>query len=1282
MKKNLRLLCLGLAAAAFTSGFAQVDKTSLLGNPTMEPGVKGWSFAGSSNDMMKKGHKNSAVEVGYHGISGNMFEAYRAKATKPGTGGETGKPEVKYFPAVPDGFAKQRLSGLEPGTYVFGAYVGATNQGDSVGVCPETIEGVYLFAKGNRVPVATNNPEMKGNPKWAHTAKFNVAVTLSENDELPGYMDVGLDIDGTNANFILWDNATLYYFGDKSEEEALNEMAKIDILNSLAIADTLEIGTESEADTLVFNVDTLTNYLAALAKARKCVEEGTVTAANLYELNEDIYYNKGLVHKSVSDYKTLMNAIKNAQKITATPEAWVVSEDADESYIELLEAEIAAAEEAYEKRELNRAELADLRKVLNFAVGDVKIDSVYRVAEILKAFINDEMLDKENVDGGYTTQQIQTMKALQQELADTLGKYDTDFGNEERKVNPNDLYAYVNRVLTAIKNAKDSPMTLEYTEMPIFYPRAEETINTNAGNHKYAKGSFKNAEGLLEFTSPLYRFRGNVETFRITVTGTGTDQEENGYVFFTLSGLKFYDANGAEIPLDATMVTSNADHNTLNPGAEDGQGIPALFDNDGATYFHSAWEKGPAEPHYLEITLPNGGYDAFSFSMVSREDGHGGTQHNFPAELTVNTPTPERDRLEANYNRLVNLKAYTSNEVGFYANDFSEIRALIAEIAVMLEGYPAESVCSTKADEAADVLEDFVDNQANYIINLPEEGKAYQIVNAFAGFYNNQSVEKALTVHYVDKKPMLWWETAGVDSVNQKFMFEPILEKGEHKIEDVDGTLNYYYAIKNVATNLYIDSMYVDNTVKFDATCDTAILVSFGAGQWDIRLQNGRNNNGEVKTESMHCGDHNGGSKGTTEGAYGEGGIRGVTSGIIPYWTGAGGSSSWYIREMVKFPINDIEVAGEEFKSECYHFDGVNNIEVIADKACAFENLKLYNLLGDTLAVDTIIVKDNVAKIITPKNIVECSVAFTNNEGVSEIDLNGYFYISKLGDLEAAYEKAAALKPTVGDSIGQCKDITAYTEVIAAAETMLEEGATDEEMVAMIKRLEKVVSELEFVLPTAGKYYYIVSAVDGFEKQQGYRVALYAKADGTIAWAPENDVDNRYYWQFEPASKDDLTQAGAADTLTAFWVKNVGTEEYFGVYKTGFANNLAIPMAPKSETVPYVVTPLGSGAMVALDASIQVKDDNGNNKSGRIHALSHSSGGNRLGNTTYWDAEAGSASSWRIIEVEYDATDIDFAEVETEKAVVKGTYDLFGRRIVAPTAPGLYIIDGKKTLVK
>ena len=77
MKKNLRLLCLGLAAAAFTSSFAQEPQnmTSLLKNADMEQGLKGWVVDGGK--IMGKNTKNlSGSQCGFYGMGQSVLEAW------------------------------------------------------------------------------------------------------------------------------------------------------------------------------------------------------------------------------------------------------------------------------------------------------------------------------------------------------------------------------------------------------------------------------------------------------------------------------------------------------------------------------------------------------------------------------------------------------------------------------------------------------------------------------------------------------------------------------------------------------------------------------------------------------------------------------------------------------------------------------------------------------------------------------------------------------------------------------------------------------------------------------------------------------------------------------------------------------------------------------------------------------------------------------------------------------------------------------------------------------
>ncbi len=146
-------------------------------------------------------------------------------------------------------------------------------------------------------------------------------------------------------------------------------------------------------------------------------------------------------------------------------------------------------------------------------------------------------------------------------------------------------------------------------------------------------------EKIAVYASPLYRGEaGKVTKLRITVNSTKGDTK-----YFCLSELEFYDENGSKIALAASNVVSNADHNALNPTATDGGGFAALFDGQTGTYFHSAWKNMPAEDHYLEVTFPGDGYNAFSFKMFSRArtiENNGlvyDQSHTFPAVMVMNT---------------------------------------------------------------------------------------------------------------------------------------------------------------------------------------------------------------------------------------------------------------------------------------------------------------------------------------------------------------------------------------------------------------------------------------------------------------------------------------------------------------------------------------------------------------------------------------------------------------------------------------------------------------------
>ena len=1236
MKKNLRLLCLGLAAATVTCGFAQDDMTSSLKNADMELGLKGWAFDGT--DYMGRNKKNSASQGGFHGMNQGVQETWHSDANNP----------------LGDSYVMQKVKKLPAGTYVFGAYIGAAkqtrNQAESN---RDSISGVSLFANEAKVAVATDNPDLGNKYQWAHSAKFNVATTVSES----GSLLVGLRMEETNANYVVWDNATLYYFGDMSEAAALDAMAQIDMEKVIAVADTLV----DESKAIVMNVDTLKNLKAAIETAKNA----KTTAATLWDDSEKLFWQMGLAYRSVTDYANLKNHIKSA---TYVKDSCVWSETGKDLFYGDLEDALEAAQTAYTEAELDRAALTTLRATLSRAVGWMRVDSFYTAQDDLRDFINTPDLFT-GAPGKYSVSQQNQLKSLQTQLADTLAAIEAQ---DEEVARPQDLYPYVAKVYAAMEAVKSNPIPVDFTKMP---------IEIKSGEGGQIEGTIDNSAGLKEFVSPMYRFQNKVETFRITVK-----KAAGGNKYFCISELAFYDGNGAKIELAEENFKSEYDHNALNPEALDGTSFAGLIDGNTATYFHSAWKNIPSGDHYIEVTLPNGGYDAFSFTMISRP----GQPHQFPGELLINTPTPKRDEMVVVLDEAKALDAYCGVDPGFFTGEeapevFAELAAAIAEADALVANNGAEADMPAAKDRLRQAINNYKALEGDKVYNVPVAGKVYRIVSGFPDFFGKQSVEKALTVH-TDSIQTIWWKNVAANDLQQEFVFEPILdEDGEPYVEqNVVGTNEeggdilepiYCYNLKNVATGLYVDSAFVNNQVKLVETpTDTVRLKWLGRGQWNIKLKNG----------TFHCGDHNGGTPGGNNGAYG--GTWGVGSGIVSWDGGLDGASAWFIREYPEMPLT-VLVENGEYRSDCIHFDATDSLTLTADKACAFENLALYDLYGSPISFN-VEVKGAVATVKTKSVVPACAFAFNNKEGVAEVTLNVIVpevvveEDSEMDALEAKLEAVLAIAPEQGTGVGQYADITEYTTAVEAAEAMIEAGAEDAEIKAMIAQLDSAVAHLvKPHMPEAGKYYFIVSGLAAFEQNLSYNVALYPK-DMSLYWAQENELDSTRCWQFEPATMEDLIAVGATDsTAVAFYIKNLGTGEYIGeapADEKGNKKSILVPMVSSKEAaIPYTITSLQQGSAVAIATVTDATN--------RIHGAGHGEGKNKSGSVVYWNSGLGSSSAWRIVETENDFVSldaIDFTEIEPEAPVVKGVYDLFGRRLVAPTTPGIYIIDGRKKVVK
>ena len=1222
MKKNLRLLCLGLAAATITCGFAQEDKTSLLKNTDMEQGLKGWSFDGGK--LMGKNTKNPASRTGFYGMNEGVLEAWNGNGN-----------------GLADSYIMQRVGGdLPNGTYVFGAYIGASKQGTQW-ENRDSVFGVTLFANDSKVPVATENPDMNYKYAWGHSAKFNVAVTLTGAEARPGYLDLGLRYENTNANYVVWDNVTLYYFGEKTEAEALDAMAKIDMENIVAIADTF---VQKE---IVMNADTLKD----LKDAIKVAKEGKTTAATLWEDSEALFWQIGLARKSQSDYASLKKSLDFA-KVVAEGE-W--RDEYKDFYYDNLTYAIEDAQYAYDDQDADRAELTKLRTDLDKYAGFMRLDSVAIALDALNTFLREGAFT--NLPGEYTDDQKKGLQALAKELSDTMGVVESAAAVNPR---PQDIYPYIERVYAAIEEVKNNPYDGAWL---MTLPQASAAV----GSYKPLEGTELDTLNRYSYTSPLIDFKEPVELVRLTVSKVASASQ----IYFCLSSMEFFDAEGNEIPLTASDIYSNADHNTVS-GSTDGISYEGLVDDKTDTYFHSDWSGKIKDPHYLEVTLPNGGYTAVSFKIVSRDEKQ---NHQFPAEIVVTTPVVKRglNAVETALNDAKALNPYSGTDPGFYTKDFPALADAMRQAEALLENYTSEADCNEVVKAIRAEITNF-NNDENKAYGLPDPEKTYRIVSAFPGYYEKQGVEKALTIHAADTT--LWWESVCLDSLQQEFQFVPILDEDgepyfELKEEGKDANdepimVPYYcYNLKNVKTGFYADSTFTGSKIRLvEEAADTIRLKWLGRGQWNIMTKDG----------VFHTGDHNNGNVGGANGAYG--GTWGVSSAIVPYGGGLDGASAWYIREMHTMPY-EVAVAAGQFKSEYIHFEPANTITLTADKACAFEGLALYDLFGSAIAVDTLEVLGNAAIVSLTENIVACAFAFNNAEGVTSVAVSAS--VPMIQHLQAAYDAAVAVAPVEGTEVAQYADLTAYDAAIATAEDLLANGGSDEAMQEAIDALDAAVKALKPNMPEAGKVYCIYNAVD-FEANFGYKMVLAAQGSSNIRWKNENALDLQQYWQFEPASVEQLKEAGMDTTACAFYIKNLATKKYIGELNVADGVTTALEDTISS-AMPFAITILGVATEVALD---------GNGQSGkRIHANGHGGGKGSGSNIVYWSSGAGTASAWNIVDagdtykiadlIDMSGNSVEFVEVES---TVKGIYDLFGRRVVAPTAPGIYIIDGKKKYVK
>ena len=1181
------MLCLGIAATACTVGFAQEDVTSKLRNADMEKGIVGWDIKFESNVWKRM----TSLETSYHGVDGVCIYNYKSDATS----------------GLTDNSISQSLEGLPNGVYVFGAYAVASLK--DVVENREVVTGVTLFANEAFVPVATNYPEYV-DEKWSHSAKFNVAVKVTD-----GTLKVGMEAKETNANFLLLDNATLYYFGEEADmEAALDEMAKIDLAASAAIADTC-VAHKMQVDTLA--------YLKEQSAAAKAV----TGAAGAYEADENVWWASRLARKSIAAYQSFKEAVEDAKEVAAID--WSVDV---KDPLESLNALIAQAEKTWEDAVATTGELEALEGELAEAAELVKLDSVYLNLEAYDVLISE--IDPGEALGEYSEDMVH-------EMQDLLGTVEAILAELEEGASAADVRQRCENVFAQIKEILANPISFD--EFPIHIGRGTTEIRT----HKVLEGAAINeTTNLVEFHSKTYHFDHTLSKIRFVVMENGSSTKHSGmdYQYFTLSGFAMYDGEGNEIFLNEDMITSNADHVVINPAdyPKEGLGIEALIDGNPDTFFHSAWKNGPSDNHYLEVALPEGEYSAFSFSMAARSSSNLHTGQ-FPAVIDIVYVSDAMTNLQNTVAEAREMHPYQGLVPGLTSVDPAPFyEAFDAAEALLAAGNASEATVNATLENLTAQMK-----AADEAVIMPEPGKAYRIVNA-GDFLGSQGVMKALTVK-IDSvnNHRLYWETAMPDSLDQLFSFEVM--------ENEEG-LNYF-VVKHEATGMYVsdyiayDGYYEVNAFGLSTEKDTVELKSLGYGQFGLYCGE---RTGKTNSNQMHAVNHSSGA--------------GVSGAASKWFSSANDWSAWYIREMCALPFEAKSISDLHFETTSISlYEGVNSLVLKADKKCAFADFVVYDLLGNVIP-STVSVNDTAAIVMMDTDPVESfSFTFTNTEGVTSVKVDGT--ISKLSELQAAYDEALAAAPVKGEEIGQYRDLTEYEAALKAAENLLANGGSDEEILTTVALIDSAMEHLLMNYPEEDKEYFMLFVYPKFKEINGVDMGIYVREDAAL-WSYVNAADPAYLWKFvvsTPASKG---------VLPTFYLQNVATQTYLG-----YIDKLSAALSMVDET-----SETDTYRIYVEDGETVVRTRRYTNCF--LHPKNHSSGAGVYGSLIYWKESFNSASSIRIVEKEryiQELTDgIEDIEVVDEfvAPAKKGTYDLFGRRIDAPAATGIYIVDGKKRVIK
>ena len=1238
--KRFTILSAAVAAMMSLSAFAGgTDVTDKLVNPNCDELLKGWDIkydranvSSGYNWLVSKHSEDWSGNYGYWGWQSPNFEMWNGNQA-----------------VVSKNSISQTVKNLPNGTYVFSAFCVFARSGYDVENPDDWKEayGGYMFANEDSIAVATNvTGSFTDGRTWLHGRRFSVAATVTD-----GKLKVGLGAKAENNLFWLgFDGATLYSFGDVTTDEALVEMAKINLAKDVALAEEM-MSQPLTAD-----------GAKAFAEAMPTAENATTIEA-MEAATDAIRIACSLARPGMAALTSLSEQLATAKEVAESEWSDMVAQQ-----VVNLKKKIAQVEADLTANTLNYDEIEGYKADFQEYIDQVRIDALWDAFDALSVFLDspEEISEDEPCFGltshpGFGTEVGQYPLSQEESLRKLLEQVGALLADiEEEKVSASSGFAYVATIEGAV-NACVAAVIKGASELPYDWILIPDPVdptkryNTTAGScwaDPYFSNFFQDQMlcGLdfqvMQFISPVIKLAAPVQEISISLVWgpRGGDMLIDEFYIFDADG------NRINVPYE------NISFNFSGWYSSDGSWRGLIDDYPSNCFWQSGWSVGSDGYQTISFLLEE---PISEFYLALENLANEWRLQCNPFEIIVNGKSQAVAELMQAIKEANSLGTfYVGTDPGFYTSvpgNFEEAKAKAQEL-LNNGGTDAELVAAT------DVLLAAIDQMEELTPNGIKEGVEYMIPNAFAGYHQNGGHRKVMTVL---QDSILWWDSADPADKNQRWIFE--------KVDASDLGDGYVcYNVKNVGTGKYL-ARFVRSGEAWEPTGEEILwgnpayvklgeepcrwdVPSLGYGQWGLRAEIGDggwymchtcNHNGGVPTTTYNT---QGGSSAVNPNGYS---INGVCGPIVQWNGTANSASAWYIWSEIESVPLAAAAAGKMI-----HFATATSVySLTADKNCAFDDLHFYSLEGAELPYN---VKKTTNSVIVQFSSVICdfSYTFNNAEGASITIDASTFEKTKYELLQEAYN-AVKNDFTEGPDVGNMKSLKDYNAAIEKADYLLENGGTDEELAAAAEALYAAYDALEMVLPEEGKTYVIYNVNDQWMNNYGKESGIYNNMEsGQAGYDFLDDQDPAFQWQFV-----NVPEKGPRH----YYIKSVADGKMIG-YQWAFET--CMPMT--TDSCSYEV--INNGTL----NSVSFHGDH----SGDINFSLHNPCRGTFGPMLYWGPAAGGSRFFvkEVVDEEtrvYELKDL----VEPCTPIQHGTYDLTGRRVVMPER-GLYIIDGKKKIIK